>query len=184
MCPTGPDRNPEFVKMSALSPENLIREYQLLPHPEGGWYREVYRSNELIPRSGLPDRFSGDRVMGTGIYFLLTDKNFSAFHRIASDEGWHFYAGTGLRIYDLSPEGTLTVHKLGANLSAGEVFQTWVPAGHWFGSRVEEPDGWALVGCTVAPGFDFADFEMAKRAELVALFPDHAGIIGELTRLE
>lgn len=163
---------------------SLISQLDLLPHPEGGWYKETFRSADIIDVAGLPDRFPAARSAATGIYFLLTSENFSAFHRIKSDEGWHFYAGEGLRIYDLSPDGELTVHKLGPALAEGEVFQSWVPAGHWFGSRVETKGGWALAGCTVAPGFDFADFEMAKRAALLEEFPQHAVIIEELTREE
>lgn len=163
---------------------SVISRLNLLPHPEGGWYKEMYRSTDTIELAGLPDRFPAARSAATGIYFLLTSENFSAFHRIKSDEGWHFYAGEGLRIYDLSPGGELTVHKLGTDISAGEVFQSWVPAGHWFGSRVEKEGAWALAGCTVAPGFDFADFEMARRAELLETYPQHAMIIEELTREE
>lgn len=162
--------------------EELIAHLNLAPHPEGGWYRETYRSADLLSHKGLPDRFPGQRRAGTGIYFLITSENFSALHRIKSDEGWHFYAGTGMQIYDISPQGELTVHKLGPDLAAGEVFQSWVPAGHWFGSRVEVQNAWALVGCTVAPGFDFEDFELAEKETLVRMFPQHERLITELTR--
>jgi len=162
----------------------LIAKLDLQPHPEGGWYKETYRSSDTIGAAGLPDRFGGEsaKSAATGIYFLLTCENFSAFHKIKSDEGWHFYAGPGgLRVYDISPTtGEMTVHRLGPG--EDEVFQSWVPANHWFGSRVEGKGNWALVGCTVSPGFEFADFEMAKRKDLLAAFPQHQQIIQELTR--
>ncbi|MDP5169062.1 MAG: cupin domain-containing protein [Bacteroidia bacterium] len=162
--------------------ENLIQDLGLLPHPEGGWYKEVYRSEDRLLKAGLPDRFPGDRVASTGIYFLISSDNFSAFHRIRGDEGWHFYAGKGLVVYDISPLGKLSIHRLGPDLASGETFQAWIPAGHWFASRVEQTAGFALVGCTVAPGFEFEDFDMAERHALLDLFPQHSTLIMELTR--
>jgi Uncharacterized conserved protein len=125
---------------------------------------------------------AGPRAASTGIYFLLEDGEFSAFHRIASDEMWHFYDGVTLHIYEIKPNGTLHVHRLGRDITQGEQLQLVIPGGSWFASSVEETGGFALVGCTVAPGFDFADFELAERAALSQLFPQHAGLIGMLTR--
>jgi uncharacterized protein len=157
--------------------------YQLLPHPEGGFYAETYRASETISQQALPSRFSGDRAFSTGIYFLLESHNFSAFHRIQADEMWHFYAGDALEVFVIDPgSGELKVIRLGDDPEKGETFQAVVPAGAWFGSRPAAGSSYALVGCTVAPGFDFADFEMAEREELSQLYPQHAGLIAELTR--
>ncbi|NOK86106.1 MAG: cupin domain-containing protein [Chloroflexi bacterium AL-W] len=160
----------------------LIDRLGLQPHPEGGWYAECYRSADILRQTSLAARYQGDRSVVTGIYFLLTSESFSAFHRLQSDEGWHFYAGNELSVYVISPKGELTVHQMGSRIEAGDTYQAWVPAGSWFGSRVAQPGAWALVGCTVAPGFDFEDFEMARREDLLRKFPDHADIIQALTR--
>ena len=154
----------------------------LSPHPEGGYYRVTYKSTLTLAQDALPSAFHGNRSASTAIYFLLAQKDFSAFHRIASDELWHFYAGSGLIVYVIDPEGNYSELRLGDAFEAGEVFQAVVKAGSWFASRLKNPAGFALVGCTVAPGFDFADFEMAKRSELAATYPKHRKLIEELTR--
>lgn len=154
----------------------------LTEHVEGGAFRETYRAPLTIAQDALPQGFSGPRAASTGIYFLLEDGDFSAFHRIAADEMWHFYDGTTLHIYEIREDGTLQVHKLGRDITQGEQLQLVIPAGSWFASCVEETEGFALVGCTVAPGFDFADFELADRATLSAQFPQHKGLIALLTR--
>jgi predicted cupin superfamily sugar epimerase len=154
----------------------------LSPHPEGGYYRVTYQSTLTIVQDALPSAFHGNRSASTAIYFLLAQKDFSAFHRIASDELWHFYAGSALVVYVIDPEGNDSELHLGDAFEAGEVFQAVVKGGCWFASRLKDPAGFALVGCTVAPGFDFADFEMAKRAELTSTYPGHRKLIEELTR--
>ena len=161
-----------------------IDHLHLQAHPEGGFFAEVYRSTEEIPAAGLPDRYGAPRRMGTSIYFLLRGDRFSAFHRIKSDEGWHYYTGTHpVELLVLSPEGELRTHWLGPEFEAGQRFQAVVPAGHWFAARVGHTEAdYALVGCTVAPGFDFADFELADRQALQAAFPQHEGVIEALTR--
>lgn len=159
-----------------------IEKMNLLPHPEGGFYAETYRSSENIAHNALPGRFSADRVFSTGIYFLLEETNFSAFHRIRSDEMWHFYAGGALEIFVIYPEtGNLEIIKLGSNPDNGETFQAVVPAGTWFGSRPATGSSYSLVGCTVAPGFDFEDFEMAEKTSMLKIFPQHEMIITQLT---
>lgn len=162
--------------------EELIEYYKLQPHPEGGYYSEQYRSVEFILHENLPVRFNGDRHFSTAIYFLLLKENFSAFHKIASDECWHFYAGGRMNIHVLNQEGILTTVYLGANILHGERFQFVVPAGCWFASETSEETSYSFVGCTVAPGFDFADFELANADELTALYPEHEAIIRRLTR--
>jgi len=151
-------------------------------HIEGGAFREVYRSTLVIPNENLAPWHKGDRSASTSIYFLLETGEFSAFHRIASDELWHFYDGGTLAIYEIDAEGKLTKHLLGKNIETGESLQVLIPAGSWFGSRVENTDSFVLCGCTVAPGFDFADFELAERAALLNQYPEHAAMIKQLTR--
>jgi uncharacterized protein len=148
----------------------------LSPHPEGGFYRVTYTADLTLDKSALPSRFQGDRAASPAIYFLLDGGDFSAFHRIAADELWHFYAGSTLIVHVIDPEGHAS------ELSLGEEFQGVVKAGCWFGARVKDPMGFALVGCTVAPGFAFADFELAKRADLVRAYPAHRELIEALTR--
>lgn len=162
--------------------QQLISSYQLLPHPEGGYYKETYRSEEIVPAGALPSRFGGDRRFSTAIYFLLEQGNFSAFHRIKSDECWHFYAGQTLLIHVLHTNGHLQTIALGCNINAGETFQYVVPANCWFASEPARGSLFAFTGCTVAPGFDFADFELASANELSAEYPLHAAIIRRLCR--
>lgn len=162
--------------------ERLIALLGLQAHPEGGFFREVYRAAEQIPRTALPSRFSGERHFSTSIYFLLRSEDFSAFHRIQADEVWHFYDGAPLALYVLHHTGELQTIVLGRQLERGQVFQAIVPAQHWFAAKVLEPHSFALVGCTVAPGFDFADFELASRAQLLAAYPQHRPLIEALTR--
>ncbi len=158
-----------------------IKKLNLTKHPEGGYFKESYRSNETIDGAHLPKRFGGRRCFSTAIYFLLKSDSFSALHRIKSDELWHFYCGSPLTLYCINPEGMLFEIKLGNNLEAGELFQAHVNAGWWFGAKVNAPDSYTLVGCTVAPGFEFEDFELGDRRQLIKAFPRHRKIITELT---
>ena len=158
-----------------------VEKYAMQPHPEGGFFAETYRASETIPHAALPQRFSGERNLSTAIYFLLENHHFSAFHRIQSDEVWHFYAGESLNIFVIHGDNRLEIIRLGQNSDSGEVFQAVVPAGAWFGSKPAANSAYSLVGCTVSPGFDFADFEMASRSELLKLYPQHAETIELLT---
>jgi predicted cupin superfamily sugar epimerase len=153
---------------------------QLTSHVEGGSYKEIYRSSLVLPQGSLTLQHNGNRNAMTSIYFLLEHGEFSAFHRIASDELWHHYYGDDLSIYEIDTNSTLTRHLLG-NSPAASPFVS-IRAGSWFGSRAENPNSYTLCGCTVAPGFDFADFELANRDALTALYPAHHEIIAELTR--
>jgi uncharacterized protein len=159
----------------------LISALGLVQHPEGGWYRETYRSSEHIPGNALPDRFEGLRSCCTAIFFLLEQGDYSALHRIKSDELWFFHGGTGLTIHLLTADGIHSAIRLGADIAAGEVFQAMVPAGTWFGAEMSGTGEYSLVSCTVAPGFDFADFEMAKREVLLLQYPEHVAVIKRLT---
>lgn len=162
--------------------EQWIEELDLQPHPEGGWFREVYRASESIPHTALPERFTGERSFATSIYYLLGPGDFSALHRIRQDEIWHFYDGSPLVVEVIHPDGAAEQLNLGRDVTAGELPMGVVPAGSWFGARVATDDGYSLVGCTVAPGFDFEDFEMPPRDELLDKYPQHHELIERLTR--
>ena len=163
--------------------EILVNQYDLLPHPEGGFYRETYRSSQEIPVSWTRIEKPHQRSLSTAILFLITGGNFSAFHRIRSDEVWHFYSGQSLWVHELSPEGIYTCTSLGNKPELGQLFQYVVPAGHWFASEVAAGGSYSLVGCTVSPGFDFADFELANREELLQTYPEQTALIKRLTRI-
>lgn len=160
-----------------------IDHFGLEPHPEGGYFKETYRASERIAAHALPDRFAGERAFSTAIYFMLTAGNFSAFHRIAADEGWHFYTGRPVRVHLLDDQGYRSID-MGDDPEAGQVFQAVIPGKTWFASEVIADEGYGLVGCTVAPGFDFEDFEMARREELLEAYPQYAEVITRLTRSE
>lgn len=160
----------------------LVERFQMMPHPEGGYFKEMYRSGELIRKESLPERFTGDRHFSTAIYFLLEQGNFSAFHRIQSDECWHFYAGHSLHVHIIHQDGKYELIRLGDKIADGEVFQAVVPAGCWFASETAPGGLFSFVGCTVAPGFDFADFELAEGEILGAQFPSQHALIMRLCR--
>jgi uncharacterized protein len=159
-----------------------INKLQLLKHPEGGYYREVYRSEEFIHKKNLPDRYSSFRSFSTSIYFLLESHEFSAFHQLKSDEIWHFYEGSAITIVMILPEGEIKKVILGRNPDGNENHQALIPKGCWFAAQVNQSDSFSLVGCTVAPGFDFEDFEIGKREKLINLFPKYASIINQFCR--
>lgn len=200
-----------------------IETLRLEPHPEGGYFRQTYKSELRILPEELPNTgrigaernyshglhpkmasgeisewrtqgFGGTRAASTAICFLLEGDNFSAFHRLRSDEMWHFYMGSPVAVHVIDPVGEYSSILLGSDAEAGQVFQTVVPAGCWFGSEIAENSqvsesrpgagqaSYALVACTVAPGFEFEDFELARRGELEAKYPQHREIIRRLTR--
>ena len=161
--------------------ERWIQELQLRRHPEGGWFREIYRAQETIPHQSLPKRFTGDRSFSAAIYFLLDGTDFSAFHRIKQDELWHFYDGACLTIHIIQPAGRYSAVRLGSNVGGGEERMATVQAGWLFGATVDAGT-YALVGCTTAPGFDFDDLEMPNRTDLLEQYPQHQIMIEQLTR--
>lgn len=158
-----------------------IEHLKMTKHVEGGSFVEVYRSTLLLSKQNLPQVFGGDRPVSTSIYFLLEKGQISALHKIASDELWHFYYGDRLEVFEIDQTGLLTIHRLGNNPLQGEQFQCCIKAGSWFGSKVTEHGTYSLVGCTVAPGFDFDDFELANPETLINQFPQHKEIIEKLT---
>lgn len=160
------------------SPDNLISLLSLMPHPEGGHFKETYRSESRVNRVG--DAVS--RSASTAIYYLLRGRERSTWHRIRSDEMWHFYDGVPIRIYVLEPNGGLSVLRLGHPLRhEGAQFQALVPAGRWFAAECEGPEGYSLVGCTVAPGFEFEEFELGDASFLKNDWPEHSELIARLT---
>ncbi len=165
-----------------MNAEYYIKILGLEKHPEGGWFKEVYRSDETIKKEHMPERFSGERHHSTSIFFLLTSDTFSALHRIKSDEIWHFYAGSACTIYLIDEAGNYSEAVLGSNIEGGEVFQFMVPKGVWFGAKVNTKDSFSLAGCTVSPGFHFDDFELAERVKLLKEYPQHKSIIMQMTR--
>lgn len=159
--------------------EDWISKLELEAHPEGGHYKEVYRSDEFITSQALPDRFSGDRSFSTSIYYLLRKVEISKFHRIKSDEIWHFYAGAPMQIIHIDAEGKLVKRQLGIDIANEINPQLIVNAGDWFAAQ--SLGDYSLVGCTVSPGFDYTDFEMADRKKLISAFPQHQKIIKKFT---
>lgn len=166
--------------------EAIISHLHLIPHPEGGFYNETYRSTTTVSTP------SGPRSASTAILFLLTQNTFSALHRLRSDEIWHWHAGAPIRITSISPAGKVREEVCGGDVLAGESPQVVVRAGDWFGAEVvgdrkrekgRKGADWGLVGCTVAPGFEFEDFELGEREELIRLFPQHEEVVERLTRV-
>ena len=157
-----------------MTAPSLIEKLHLIPHPEGGYYREMYRSKQYIHYEGQV------RTASTAIYYLLCNQAISKFHRIDADEIWHAYYGSGIRVHILH-NNTYSCLEIGQNLSAGQELQGVVPAGAWFGAELIDPDGYALVGCTVAPAFEFSKFELAQYDHLVKDYPMHQALIKRLT---
>lgn len=167
--------------MNHTDPETLIKQLELKPHPEGGFYRETYRAAGVVPASALPSAFGGDRAYSTAILYLLPEGQKSRLHRIRQDEIWHFYLGGPLRLAMINQSGEYSEIVLGGDPAAGQYFQYAVPAWVWFGAAPKPGAGFSLVGCTVSPGFDFADFEMASGADLKKRWPHLAGEIAEFS---
>ncbi len=163
-----------------MNSKDLVAHLHLQPHPEGGYFRETYRAPLILPASALPDH-GGPRAASTAILFLLEAGQFSALHRIASDELWHFHLGDPLEVHVLHHDRCEEI-LLGSDVAAGHQLQALVPAGATFGASVVTGGRFSLVGCTVAPGFDFSDFVMPSRAQLLGEFPAHADLVVALTR--
>lgn len=157
-----------------------ISKLGLTPHPEGGYYKRTFESEERISDQELSMNFVGTRRLYTSIYFLLTSNDVSHFHRLKSDELWYFHAGSPLTIHVIHEDGKYEEIKLGLNLDNGEVPQALVKKNSIFGSSVMEEDTFSLVGCMVSPGFEFQDFEMFTQAYLLSKYPQYKEIILKL----
>jgi hypothetical protein len=171
--------------MMTLTPEKIIETLGLEPLSiEGGLFRQTYVSSESIKREHLPDRYSSRKPFGTAIYYLLTSypKSFSALHKLPTDEIWHFYLGDPVELFEFHPDGSSQKLVLGQKITQGQTLQHVVPAGVWQGSKVIEGGEFALLGTTMAPGFMPEDYVGGNRMELIEMYPDHEGIIRDLTR--
>ncbi len=167
-----------------MNAEAIIAHFALVPHPEGGFYRRTWRSAGEIPPDALPSGFASARPFGTAILFLLRQGEYSLLHRIRQDELWHFYLGGPLRLALLRLDGSADEVTLGRNFPAGQHLQYAVPAGCWFGATPGPGSAFSLVGCTVSPGFDFADLELGRREALLAAFPGASARIREFCPAE
>lgn len=166
-----------------LSVEQIKSLLGLEPLPnEGGFYAQTYRSSETLPASALPAGYPGDRPLATAIYFLLTPENFSAMHRLRGDETYHFYLGDPVEMLQLKPNGTGEPILIGPRIESGMRLQHTVPAGCWQGARLAPGGQFALLGTTMAPGFDPADFELGNREQLSQAYPPYAALIALLCR--
>ena len=168
-----------------FSRDYWVETLHLKPHPEGGFFHETYRSEETLASDMLPSRFKGLRNLGTAIYFMLTAGNFSAFHRLEADEIWHFYDGDWIEVHFIYPSGQYERHLVGIQPEKGAFPQLVIPRHVWFAAQTlgdQAMDGFSLIGCTVAPGFAFEDFELAERQMLMDQFPDHTSLIERFTR--
>lgn len=153
--------------------ELLIDRYKMQKHPEGGYFAESFRSDISVECS------QGKRKFSTAIYFLITQSEISHFHKLSSDEGWHFYLGDPLKVIEITPAGELIETILGPDFLNGQKQQYFVKAGHWFAST--SLGDYSFVGCTVAPGFEYEDFVLAKKSKLLKDFPEHSHIINHFT---
>jgi uncharacterized protein len=166
-----------------MTAEEIRKLLNLEPHPcEGGWFRQTWRSEEMIPRVVLPARYPAARPAGTCIYYLLEPDTFSEMHRLASDEIFHFYYGDPVEMLQLLPDGSGQTVIIGSDLSRGHNPQLIVPKNIWQGSRLMPGGKVALLGCTVSPGFDYADYETGRRDTLSGEYPEFADLIEVLTR--
>ncbi len=151
---------------------DVIRMLGLEPHAgEGGYYRETYRSGGSIPTSALPDGYRGERTFGTAIYYLITPESFSTLHRVRGDELFHFYLGDPVDMLRLYPDGSSGELILGSDIASGQILQCTVPGGVWQGLRLSDGGRFALLGTTMAPGFEYEDFELGDRERLVKEYP-------------
>ncbi|HEV8284346.1 MAG TPA: cupin domain-containing protein [Chitinophagaceae bacterium] len=165
-----------------MTADQIIQLLDLRPHPEGGFYKQVYQSEGFIEKNCLPAAFQGRRRFSTSIYYLLQKDDFSAFHRIKSDEIWHYHFGGNLIIHLLTPKANYQYKILGSDIFEGAAFQIVIPAGVWFAAEPVADNLFTLAGCTVAPGFDFADFELADKNELLQQLPNEKELINRLCR--
>jgi predicted cupin superfamily sugar epimerase len=168
-----------------ITADEIIRHFNLKLLPdEGGYYTETYRSKEIINKSGLPERYKTDKQFCTAIIYLITTDTFSALHKLTTDEIFHFYAGDPVDMLQLFPDNTAKIITLGSDFLQGQEIQCVVPAGVWQGSILKEGGKWALLGTTVSPGFDFDDFQLGSRNELISKYPSQRDFILRLTNCE
>jgi predicted cupin superfamily sugar epimerase len=165
-----------------ISAQEIIELLGLKPlRVEGGYFAEIYKCQEGIPRKALPERYHGKRSFGTSIFYLLTPDEVSALHTLESDEIFHFYLGDPVTMLQLHPDGSTDVVTLGQDIRSGQQLQVVVPRGTWQGSLLNEGGEFALLGCTVAPGFEYSDYEAGSRGDLMKEYPEQEDLIVRLT---
>lgn len=162
--------------------EFYAKKFKLIMHPEGGMFREFYRADLILETNALPAAYGAPRSCSTSIFYLLKGADFSAFHKILSDEIWYYHAGEGAFLYCIFPDGSLINYRLSADDHPEAQLQVVMPGGCWFAAKPISETGYILAGCMVAPGFDFADFTLANRTDLKKLFPQHTELIERFTR--
>ncbi len=162
--------------------KRIVNKLELASHPEGGYFKEIYRSDDFIGKEFLPGRYTGKRVFSTSIYYLLYGNHVSNFHRLKSDETWHFYSGVPTIIHCLYDNSIYEQVKIGLDLEQNIFPQFTIKKGTWFAAEVSDKNSYSLIGCTVAPGFEYDDFELAERNQLMKLFPIHKNIIERFTK--
>jgi uncharacterized protein len=164
-----------------MKADDVIKMLNLKPHPEGGYFIEIKKSDEFFPAKSLPERYKGERAFYTSIYYMLVGENKSHFHKVNSDETWYFHTGSSVTIHMLSETNGYSKVILGNNVLENEHLQFTVPQGVWFSAELNDKNSFGLFSCNVAPGFEYADFELGKREHLIKLFPDYEKVINELT---
>lgn len=158
-----------------------IQKLSLSPHPEGGYFKETFIASDIINTDNLQRNYKGPKKAYTAIYFLLRSSQVSRLHRLKSDELWNYHYGSPITIHIIDSNGNYCEKKLGPNPDNKESFQIIIKGGCWFGVTVDEKNSYSLTGCFVSPGFDYIDFELAKREKLIKKYPEHSSIIKKLT---
>ena len=169
------------MSAQSIKADEIIKLLNLLPHSEGGYYNEIYRNSESISKGGLPERYNESRNILTSIYFLLKGNDISKFHILKSDEIWYFHSGSPVIIHKISLDGKYEKVIAGLDVLSGEKPQVILNYDTWFGAELLDKESYALVSCAVAPGFDFKDFKLADKIELLSKYPAHSEIINRLT---
>jgi predicted cupin superfamily sugar epimerase len=160
---------------------SIIKTLELIPHQEGGYFREVYRSGESISQDMLPSRYNGNRSFLTSIYYLLKNNDVSRFHALLSDEIWYFHTGSPVIIHQIDFYGNYSKYLLGLNYLSEERPYILIKRNTWFGAEIKNKNSFSLVSCAIAPGFEFSDFKLADRNDLIAKYPQHRDLIVKLT---
>jgi uncharacterized protein len=162
--------------------KKIIESLNLNAHPEGGFFREIYRSDETLSNKTLPVRYTSQRTFSTSIYYMLVENQISHFHCLKSDETWHYYTGSQVIIHCLEPDGTYNQIKIGCQFENSIFPQFTIKKGTWFAAEIEDKNSYSLIGCTVAPGFEYDDFELGNRNSLFEQFPNHKELITRFTK--
>jgi len=171
------------IRMPPLTADKIREILRLQPHPiEGGCFAETYRSELKLPGNVVGPAYPGERFIGTAIFYLLTPETFSAMHKLPGDELFHFYLGDPVEMLKLQPDGRSEIIILGQDIAAGAHLQHCVPGGCWQGSRLLQGGAYALLGTTMSPGFDYADYVVGNLDELARMYPEHKDMITALTR--